>query len=141
MIKEKFLKFLTDSGSQKEISFIVAEHENELSHIERWLNDKGYCRFNDVTELLAMTKHHKKLFLIIGEQNAKNSYDFAMQYPTGQIEIYDTKKMKSLSEPIEYKNRSMVFLTTQHQLSKLEKENLGFLPIVGITFRTGGDHA
>jgi len=141
MIKQKFSTFLDDALSQKEVSFIIAEHENELSQFQRWLDDKGYQGVEGATKLLSMAKHNKKLYLTLDSEDAKNDYDFAVQYPTGQVELFDPKAMKGMTEIVEYKDRSVIFLVTKHHLSQIEKQNYNFLSIVGIAFRPEAHHA
>jgi len=141
MIKQKFSTFLDDALSQKEVSFIIAEHENELSHFQRWLDDRGYQSAANATELLRMAKQNKKLYSILDSEDAKNDYDFAVQYPTGQVELFEPKSMKGITETLEYKNRSVIFLVTRHHLSQLEKKNYNFLSVVGIAFRPEAHHA
>ncbi len=140
MIKEKFSTFLEYSLSQKEVSLIVAKHENELSHFERWLEDKGFRRAAHAFDLLDNLEDHKKLYVILKTENGKDSYDFAAQFPTGQIELFDKKTMKKMLKNIDYKNRSIVFLTTKHHLFDLEKEDFNFLSSVGMAFRNGDAH-
>lgn len=141
MIKQKLSIFLTDSLSQKEVSLIIAENENELAHYQKWLNDSGYKDALNAGLLLANIKHHKKLYLTLDDTGAKEAYDFAIQYPTSQVELFDPKTMKAINESFDQKNASVVFLATKHQLAQLEKQNYDYRSITGMAFRDEVQHA
>ena len=63
-------------------------------------------------------------------------YDFALQYPTGQIEIYDKFNLKSQTVTPSYKDVAVVFLITKDTLKKAQEAGFMLLEQVGITYQS-----
>lgn len=141
MTKEKISTFLGYALSQKEVSLVIANHENELTHFQGWLENKGYREAVGSITLLESFKHHKKLYMILNSEDGKDAYDIAIQYSTGQVELFNRETMENVLKNVDYKDRSVVFLVTEHQLAQLEKKNFSFLASAGMAFRNGDYHA
>jgi hypothetical protein len=65
----------------------------------------------------------------------KELYDFILQYPTGQIEIFDKDKFQSKSISPLYRDVSIVVLTTKQTLMNMQKKGYKLLENVGITYQ------
>jgi hypothetical protein len=59
-----------------------------------------------------------------------------VQYPTGQIEIYDTFNLKSQTVVPSYKEVSVIFLITKDVLKKAQEAGFTLLEKVGITYQS-----
>ncbi|PIZ01060.1 hypothetical protein COY62_00400 [bacterium (Candidatus Howlettbacteria) CG_4_10_14_0_8_um_filter_40_9] len=141
MQKEKFISFIEDSLSQKEVSLVVLKSEEKENQYKSWLKEKNYHECKDPLEMLKNLGDKKSIFLEYDLASSKDIYDFVLQYPTGQAQLFDTKSMSSVTKNIDFKNRSTILLVTEHQLSLSEKENLDLLSNVGMTFRSEVKHA
>lgn len=136
MENTKLDKFLADSTSQKELSLVLAENDEELIRLRDLLEKNGYNFSSDIiSQLNNLNNDDKICFVINNETNAKLFYDFALQYPTGQVNLFDNKAMKNINISPNYENKSLILLLTDDQLENLKKINFDFLSVSGITYR------
>lgn len=136
MENTKFDKFLSDSTSQKELSLMLAENDDEFIRLRDLLEKNGYNFASDiVSQLNNLNNDDKICFVINNETDAKLLYDFALQYPTGQINLIDDKAMKNINISPNYDNKSMILILTDNQLGNLKKNNFDFLSVCGMTYR------
>jgi hypothetical protein len=136
MDNNKFEEFIKDSISQKEISLILAKDDDELAWLKDKLAKNNYIfPANILVAISELNSQDKTCFEIKDESEAKELYDFAMQYPTGQINMFDEKTMKNIISTPDYNNKSIIFLATEDQLKKLRHINFDFFAISGIAYR------
>lgn len=109
----------------------IAKDENELKEFSRSMNELGFKEAGKASDLLS----HAKSYAIVKEDMAKNIYDFAVQYPTGQVEIFDKDKMRSETFSPDYTN-SAVLLIDEKVLNKLSAEGLDLLSAAGPAYRS-----
>lgn len=124
--------FLKYTLSQKEVSLIIAKNDEELVCFQEVL-ENNY--FKKVTEIFTNVIEPQKIYFVITDVS-KDLYDFLLQYPSGQVETFDTKKMKStIINPI-YEGASIVFLTKKETLSKIQEGEFPILKEVGLTYQS-----
>ena len=109
----------------------IAKDENELKEFSRSLNELGFKEAEKTSDLL----RHPKSYMVAKEDMGKDIYDFAVQYPTGQVEIFDKDKMRSETLSLDYKN-SAVLLIDEKVLNKLSAEGLDLLSAAGPAYRS-----
>lgn len=130
---QEFLRFI-DSG--QEVSLALAKDASELKHLQQLLDDHHFKQATLVSQLLLHIETPCKIYVLVQNRLSKNLYDFILQYPTGQVEIFDGKNLKStVANPI-YKNVSIVFLMTKETLTQIQKNNFQILDKVGITYQS-----
>ncbi len=131
-IKEylNFVKF------QKEVGLIIANNEKELKEIEKELDSSSFIKNNNILELGDNLRSSGKNYFNIESETRKNVYDFLIQYPTGQIDIFDNKLMKSEVIAPSYTKSTVVFLVTKKYLSKIKEEGYDLLSHVGLTYQS-----
>jgi hypothetical protein len=130
---DDFLKF---TSSQKEVSLAIADDSTELSNFVKTLENKDFRQAVDAPDLFKqIVQPSSKVFFVVKESLPKDMYDFIVQYPTGQVEIYDDFNLKSkLAVPV-YDKVSVIFLITKEALKKSQELGFQVLDQVGITYR------
>ena len=130
---QEFLRFI-DSG--QEVSLALAKDETELKELQKLLEDHHFKQATLISQLLLHIETPCKIYVLVQNRLSKNLYDFILQYPTGQVEIFDAAKMKTnVATPV-YKAVSIVFLMTKETLSQIQKNNFQILDKVGITYQS-----
>ncbi len=109
----------------------IAKDENEMKEFSRTMNELGFKEADKVSDLLS----YSKSFIVAREDMSKNIYDFAIQYSSGQVEIFNKNHMNSRILSPDYKN-NIVLLVDEKVLNKLLAEGLGLLSVVGPTYRS-----
>lgn len=134
--KNSFLDFLKFTSGQKEVSLVIAENEQEQRTFREILHEQHFRQIIDGSELISLTSSPTKIFFQIDHILPKVVYDFAIQYPTGQIEQFDRSERKSDVVSPTYKDSSFILLVTKDTLEKVEKEGFQLLQSAGLTFRS-----
>lgn len=134
--KTDFLDYLKFTNSQKEVSLAIAKDDTELRELKEILESKNYKQATEVSQLMLYIDSPCKLYFVVFDQIPKDLYDFIVQYPTGQVEIFDGEKMKSQVATPSYHDVSIIILLTIETLSKIQKENFSILENVGITYQS-----
>jgi hypothetical protein len=132
----KFTNFLRFTNSQKEVSLIIAKDDVELSQLQVQLDENGFKKIGNYIGLLMHIQYPSKNYFVIHKYMPKEIYDLILQYPTGQVEIFDQYKMKSETAKPLYKDISMVLITTKDILSTIQKAGYQLLENVGITYQS-----
>lgn len=129
---DDFLKFV---NSQKEVSLAIAKDETELAQLANKLEEHKFRQAVDTSDLFKQITQPSKSFFVAKENLSKDMYDFAVQYPTGQVEIYDKFNLKSQTVTPSYKDVAVVFLITKDTLKKVQETGFMLLEQVGITYQ------
>lgn len=135
-MNNKLSDFLKYAHAQKEVSLIIAKDEDELTHFVELLSEAEFRQTIDTHELFKRIITPTKVYYIIRDTLPKNIYDFILQYPTGQIEVFHTEHMKSeVISPL-YNNVSVVFLVTKDTLLHIQNQGFQLLENVGIAYQS-----
>lgn len=136
-MKDTFDNFLKLTPSQKEISLVIAKKSDELSMFLNTLESQNFRQVVDIPDLFKyIFQPSAKVFFVVKGLIPKDIYDFVIQYPTGQVEIYDNFNLKSrLATPI-YDKVSIVFLITKDDLKKNNESGFLLLNQVGLTYQS-----
>lgn len=136
MDKNNFVEFLKHIISQKETSLAIAKDESELKKFIGFLESEGFRQAIDTTELFKHSTAPSKAYFIVKDNLSKDIYDFIVQYPTGQVEIYDKQKLKSqIISPI-YKDVAILFVITKDTLKKVQESGFSLLEQVGMAYQS-----
>ena len=135
-MNKSFTDFIKHSHSQREISLAVAKDDHELRQFEHQLDEAGYKKAHDTNELLHNMHKNTQIYLLIEENFPKALYDLIIQYPTGQVEIFDVHSMKSTVISPEYEKSSIILLATKEDLSFFEQKGYSILQHVGMAFQS-----
>lgn len=125
-------EFLLVTAGSREVGLIIAKDSNELQDFAESLDENGFKRSDKIVDLLEF----KQAYFVINENAAKDAYDFAVQYPTGQIEIFDKEHMQSQTFSPEYGNLKLVLLVVKDDLNKLQTKGFDLLSAVGPAFQS-----
>lgn len=127
---QPFNDFL-EIASGREVALAVAKDENELNEFIKSMNELGFKEADKVPDLLSRSKS----FIVAKEDMGKSIYDLAVQYPTGQVEIFNKENMQSETFSPDYKNKA-VLLIDEKILNKLSVKGLDLLSAVGPAYRS-----
>jgi hypothetical protein len=135
-MNSKLTDFIKYTFSQKEISLIIAKDQEELEGFVQILADKDFRQAIDTSELFKRIMHPSKVYFIIRKELHKSIYDFILQYPTGQVEIFNRDRMKSEMVSPVYKDVSVIFLVSKQTLSNIQKSGYQLLENTGMTYQS-----
>lgn len=128
--------FLSRSCSQKEPVFIIAENNKAVKEYQAIIEEAGYKQAKTIKDLMKEPKTVNNKYIIIQEgEDLKDVYDFMVQYPTGQVEIYDKKNLTTDVLNPDYKNTSFLFLVTKDTLSASRERGYDLLSQAGLTYQ------
>ena len=134
-MNSKFNDFLKYTNSQKEVSLIIAKDEKELEEFVEILSLADYRQAVDTQELFKRIINPSKVYFIIRNTLHKDIYDFILQYPTGQVEIFDKERMKSETVSPVYNGVSIILLITKQALSSIQQTGQPLLENTGLTYQ------
>ena len=123
---------------QKEVALVIAHSSRELLEFTELLNGSGYTSADSISELLDLIGNGQETYMLADGTDmsqAKAIYDFAIQYPTGQIQIWDKIKCQLVSVSPEYQSGN-IFLTTTHNLQTLEGWGFDLKRNCGLAYQT-----
>lgn len=125
---EEFFKIAPGS---KEVSLAIAKNNKEILDFSRSLDEADFEQAEGVFDLFKLPK----TYMTISENMDKNVYDFVVQYPTGQVEVFDKERMRSEMLSPDY-NRSVILLVEKGALNKLQAKGFDLLSAVGLAYQS-----
>ncbi len=125
-------EFLTVTAGSKEMGLIIAKDASELEGFARSFDRMGFKRSEKVTDFFKL----QKSYFVIDEGAAKDAYDFAVQYPSGQVEIFDKERMQPQSFSPDYGSLNLVLMVVKDDLNKLQTKGFDLLSAVGPAFQS-----
>jgi len=133
--KHELEKFLGFTLGAKDISLIIARDKEQLSEYISEMGKSEFQKLPNFQEVIIFVQRGGRGYILIDALLEKEIYDFVVQYPTGQIEIWDRKKNDSIIIYPNYKTISLVLLVTNDVLSKNNEAGFVLLDKVGLTYR------
>ena len=132
--------FVTMPGS-KEVGLVIAKNEAELNDFAGIAAKEGFRQSKSASELLTILGKSavgkiQKMYIIIQENIGKDLYDFVVQYPTGQVEIFDKKLMRSQTFTPDYGNSAVVLLVAKDDLNKLQAQGFNLFASIGLAYQS-----
>lgn len=124
--------FLAVVGGSKEVGLAIVQDEKGLEELSRTIEAQGFIRSHGAANLLTLPR----TYFVANENMAKDIYDFVVQYPTGQVEIFDTARMRTQTLSPDYQNRAIIVLVRQDNLSKLTANGFNLLAAVGPAYQS-----
>lgn len=138
-IKTSFIEFLTQVKRAKEVSLVLAQDESERDDLEKLLIQNNFSKVSNVFGLMEKIKIGAECFFVIDSttnfEDLKKYYDFIIQYPTGQIEIFNSVENESLVVAPKI-NSTVVLLTDKIVIQNCQKQNFDFLSSVGLSYQS-----
>jgi len=137
MNKQKFLNFVNYTGGVKEISLILANDEEELKEYESELIKNNFSKIFDLAGLskAVATRGRFYFFLKSSDSDLKNIYDLSVQYPTGQVEIFNTVDYKMEVINPNYDKLAIVFIVLKTEAEKINFQYNNFFNVLGLTYQ------
>ncbi len=124
--------FLDTILGSKEVGLVIAKDSQEQEWFASFAEEKGFKKAGKISDLFDLPQ----AYLILDENTEKSHYDFAVQYPTGQVEIFDKESMKSQIFSPDYKNKGIIFIVGKDDLNKLQAKGLDLLSATGPAFQS-----
>lgn len=121
---EEFLKIATGS---REVGIVIAKDSAELGEFSKSMDSAEFKRAEGISDLF----QSPKVYAVVDENLDKDIYDFVVQYPTGQVEIFDQKLSTSHLLSPDYINSGIVILVLKEDLTKLEEKGFNLLSTTG----------
>jgi len=131
-----FLNFIKHSISQKEISLVIAKDDQEQRQLQESLDDAGFKKVHEIPEIMKDMKENTRIYYCIEEKFPKALYDLVIQYPTGQVEIFDVHSMKSTVVSPNYEKSSIILLCTKDNLTYFQNKGYSILEHVGMAYQS-----
>lgn len=135
-MNSSFTDFIKHSIAQKEISLAIAKDDQEFRHFQETLDNAGFQKVHEVPEILKNMNENSKVYYCIEENFPKALYDLVIQYPTGQVEIFDVHSMKSIVISPNYDKSSIILLVTKDNLSYFQSKGYSILEYVGMAYQS-----
>lgn len=130
-----FDNFLKHGKAQKEVSLAIVADESQLNEVISSLQNKGFRQAADIADLFNYLEKPSQVFCILKDEISKDFYDFILQYPTGQVQIYDKFNLKSKVATPDYAKTSIIFVATKEALRLSRKGGLELLDKVGMAYQ------
>lgn len=130
--KASIEEFLSVIMGSREVGLVIAKNEAEISSFAKAMDRFDFKRSENIADLF---KSPKTYFVVDGNLN-KDVYDFIVQYPTGQIEIFDKQLMQSQTLSPDYKNSAVVLLVDKDNLNKIQEKGFDLLSSAGPAFQS-----
>jgi len=125
---EEFLSVIIGS---REVGLVIAQNEAEISSFAKAMDRFDFKRSENISDLFKSPK----TYLVADGNLDKDVYDFIVQYPTGQVEIFDKKLMQSQMLSPDYKNSAIVLLVDKKNLNKIQEKGFDILGVAGPAFQ------
>lgn len=130
-----FQQFLEAANGQKEASLVIAQNDRELKIFKQDIEAKGFREVAAPSEIINSPAGSKKAYITAHDPLPKSLYDFLVQYPTGQIEIFDNTAMRSALAIPDYQNLSVIVLVTRAELAALQGRGMNLAAFSGLAYQ------
>lgn len=124
-------EFLTVTAGSKEMGLIIAKDSDELARFIKSLDKKGLKRSEKVYDLSKL----QKSYFVIDEVATKDAYDFAVQYPTRSVKLFNKDTMRIETFFPDYSTLNLVLLIVKDDLNKIQTKNFDLLSAVGPVYK------
>lgn len=129
--------FLSYALGQKEVSLVIAKDEKELASLQSELDTLGFLTVNTPLEFAAAANQPSKTYSVLADAaHVKDYYDFSVQYPTGQVEMWNRSIMQPQVSTPRYTGVSLILLMTKDTLVTAQKNGMDFLASTGIVYQS-----
>jgi len=118
--------------NSKEPGLIIAKDDAELLDFVRIMNEQGLKQSRNIDDLLKTSE----TYFILKEDLDKDMYDFIVQYPTGQIQVFNKELMKSEIVFPDYENSALILVITKDTLRKISSKGFDILSITGPAYQS-----
>ena len=115
----------------KEPGLAIAAKKPEIKAFVEILGEQGFKEVKNADDLF----ENGKKYFVVNESLEKDIYDFVVQYPSGQVELFDKTVMKHKIFFPEYAGSALVLLIQEKDLNKIKKQGFDLLAVVGPTYR------
>jgi len=129
--KASIEEFLSVMIGSREVGLVIAKNEAEISSLAKAMDRFDFKRSENISDLFKSPR----TYLVADENIDKDVYDFIVQYPTGQVEIFNKKLMQSQTLSPDYKNSAIVLLVEKNNLNKIQEKGFDILGVAGPAFQ------
>ncbi len=129
--EKEFIDFLKTAIGQKEVSLVIAKNLEELENYSSILSGEGFKKVENISNAF----NTLKIYFSVDTNMSKDAYDFMVQYPTGQVEIFDKETMTSKTLSPDYDNSCIIYLVLKDNINILQKNDLDVLSNAGLVYQ------
>ena len=133
------LEFLQYLPGQKEVALVISHDSKELGLFTELLEAQGFVPSYSVVEIMQSAEEGKRMYLLADsslEGQSKDIYDLAVQYPTGQVQIWDPEMKVMITISPSYKSLPPLFVTSIQNLTDFEEQGFDFRRHSGLAYQT-----
>jgi len=120
----------------REVGLAVTKDDTQLKRLQKELDSGAFQLADSAEDLAHGSGDGIAQYIVITQENAKKLYDFAAQYPTGQVQLFDPASMQTTSVAPQYAQASILLLVSQRTLKSLEKQGFYYRKAAGLTYRS-----
>jgi len=125
-------EFLAATMGLKEVGLAIAKNATELSGFAKAMNEAGFKQVASCAQFL----QYPKTYFVVHQNIDKDIYDFIVQYPTGQVQIFDKEDVRSQTFSPDYKNSATVLLVQKDNLNKIQEMGFDLLSATGLAYQS-----
>lgn len=130
--KISFADFISVVFGSKEVGLALAKDKTEFADFTQKLEQAGFQQPKNIADIPKIAKVYFSFDDII----SKEIYDIVVQYPSGQVEIFDKQLMQSRVFSPDYKNSALVLLMYKDSLIKFQEQGFDILAVAGPAFQS-----
>ncbi len=130
--KTSLVDFLSIVLGSKEVGLILAKDKSEFTDFMQKLEQTGFRQAQKMTDITKIAR----VYFALDEVVNKEVYDFVVQYPSGQVELFDKQLMQSTVFSPDYKNSAVVLLVYKDSLIKFKEQGFDILTVAGPAFQS-----
>ncbi|OGH80564.1 MAG: hypothetical protein A3I29_03920 [Candidatus Magasanikbacteria bacterium RIFCSPLOWO2_02_FULL_44_11] len=126
-----FKNFLQTISADREVSLLIASDAKGLKAYEKSLAKEGFTGAASAAALMQTLNNSGKHYLVV-RQFTKEIYDIIVQFPTGQVELFDSSVMRSF---IATPKNTLVIITTHSALNEAEQNGFNIRERTGMAYQ------
>ena len=126
---DSLTSFLPYTDSQKSVSLIIVKSELLENEAVEQLEASNFKELTDTRDL----EHGGLHYVRVSKDNAKDAYDIAAQFSTGQITFFDRNAQRTTWVNPQYAGSGLVLIITEQLLSTIEQSGLFLRAVAGLT--------
>lgn len=130
--KTKLADFIFAIRGGREAGLAIARDESELASLAQEIEALGFSPTQIGWDLFGASE----TVWIPDAKMGKDVYDFAVQYPTGQVEIFDPEAMRPHLLSPAYDTDARIILATKARLAQWRKEGFDLLAVAGPAYQS-----
>lgn len=127
--------FIPFAAPQKDFSLLIASHTPQQETLEKILLSLGFMKADKALTLFRSIREATPAYIVLDKSNAKDIYDLAAQYPTGQVSILNKEYPEIVWTSPDYREGAVIILCTKKMVEEVASLGLDMRMVTGIAFQ------